>query len=50
MEYGGGGQIGFVATPEDREGRGWRSCAAKLQKVVVFLKLLFDEGSRTLPS
>jgi hypothetical protein len=50
MEYGGGGQRGFIATSEDRERRCWRSCAAKLQKVAAFLKLLFDEGSRMLPS
>lgn len=44
VEYKECGWRGFIAIPEGREDREWRSCAAELQKVATFLKLSFEDG------
>lgn len=47
-EYGSGGQRRFLVIPEERKGRGWRSCASKLRKVVDFLDMPYSKGGAPL--
>lgn len=39
VEYGGGGLCSFIVIPEGREGKGWKSCALELRKVLAFFEM-----------
>jgi hypothetical protein len=38
VEYDDGGLRSFIIIPEGREGKGWKSCALELQKVLAFFE------------
>lgn len=38
VEYDDGGRRSFIIIPEGREGKGWKSCALELQKVLAFFE------------
>lgn len=48
IQYVVGGPRGLIVIPEGREGRGWRSFAAELRKVVAFFEFSLSTGSRVL--
>jgi hypothetical protein len=47
-EYGSGGQRRFLVIPKGHKGRGWRSCASELRKVVDFLDMPYGKGNAPL--
>jgi hypothetical protein len=48
-EYGSGGRRRFLIIPKGHKGRGWRSSASELRKVVGFLDMPYGKGSAPLP-
>lgn len=38
-KYGGGGRKDFIVIPEERDGKGWRTLASELSKIIDFFPL-----------